>query len=176
MCIRDSHSFLINNIRKVKRNGKTIEKKYAPKSIIVHMSTLRGYLEYHDIVFSPRWWKSQSKKGKGNETILEDRIPTREELGKILTHGDARDRAFFLTMLSSGMREEELCSITYDIEKKEGMIDFNSNPVMIKIPADISKTKKKRFTFISIEAKNSLMEWLKLREAVSYTHLTLPTN
>ena len=147
------HSHLINTPRK------NTNKPYAPKSIIVHMSTLRGYLETHDIIFSPRWWKAQTKKGKGNDIILEDRIPTREELGKILTHGDARDRAYFLTMLSSGMREEELCNITID------MMDFKSNPVMINIPATISKTKKRRFTFISIEAKNSLEEWLKLRES-----------
>jgi len=135
------------------------KKPYAPKTIIVHMSTVRGYLEEHDIIFSPRFWKKILKRGKGNEIILEDRIPTREELDKILTHGDARDRAFFFTMLSCGMREEELCRITFD------MIDFDSNPVMIKIPARISKTKKKRITFISVEAKNALMEWKKIRSS-----------
>jgi len=122
------------------------------------MSTLRGFLEEHDIIFSPRFWKKLHNKGKGNEIILEDRIPTREELEKILTHANARERAYFLSMLSSGMREKELCLITED------MIDFDSEPVMIKIPANISKTKRKRFTFISVEAKNSLNEWLKIRK------------
>lgn len=152
------HSHLINKKRTIKKNSHVIEKTYAAKTIVVHMSTLRGYLEFHDIIFSPRWWKAQTKKGKGTDTILEDRIPTREELQKILTHGDARDHAFFLTMLSSGMREEELCKVSMD------NVDFESNPVMIKIPADISKTKKKRFTFVSIEAKNALEEWKKLRD------------
>ena len=143
----------------VKSNSKKTGRPFAPKTIIVYMSALRGYLEEHDIIFSPRFWKKLHKKGKGNDTILEDRIPTREELEKILTHGNSRDRAFFMIMLSSGMREEELCKIT------DKHIDFESNPVMIKIPAHISKTKKRRFTFISIEAKTSLLEWLKIKDA-----------
>jgi len=149
---------LIYNGNLLKKISKKTGKLYAPKTINIHISAIRQYLEEHDIILSPRFWKKINQRGKGNETILEDRIPTREELGKILTHADARNRAFFMTMLSSGMREEELCRINI----KD--FDFESEPVTITIPATISKTKKKRKTFCSIEAKNCLLEWLKLRD------------
>lgn len=147
------NSHLLNTPRP--RTGKP----YAPITVNIHISAIRGYLEEHDILLSPRFYKNIIKRGNGSDTILEDRIPTREEIEKLLIHGDARDKAFFLTMLSSGMREEELCGITIT------NINFDSNPVIIKIPANISKTKKKRFTFISVEAKYALQEWLKIRES-----------
>ena len=77
---------------------------------------------------------------------------------EILTHANARERAFFLTMSSSGLREKELCLLKIDD------FDFNSNPVMIKVSAKISKTKKKYFSFCSVEARNALVEWKKIRD------------
>ncbi|MCJ2514028.1 MAG: site-specific integrase [Candidatus Thermoplasmatota archaeon] len=133
-------------------------KEYAPLSIKQHISTIKGYLEEHEIIFSPRFWKSLNTTGKGNQTVLEDRIPTRKELDKILTHATARERAFFLTMLSTGLRAKELCLL--DIER----FNLNSNPVKIDIPAKISKTKKKRYTFCSVEERDALLEWKKIRD------------
>lgn len=131
----------------------------SPNTIPQRMSVIRGYYEENGIIFTPRFWRNLNKRGLGYENVLEDRIPTIKELQQIMEHcKDAREKAFFLMMLSSGIRETEMITI------KIKDINFNLEPVMIKVSASASKTKKKRFTFISMEAKNALLEWLKIRD------------
>jgi integrase len=135
------------------RNGRP----YAPKSIPPKMSCIKVFLEEHDIVFNPRFWRKLSKRGKGNEPIREDRIPKIDELKAILSHARIHEKAFFMVMLSSGARETELCNITLDD------INLDSTPNEIKIRGLIAKNKKTRITFITNEARDALMQWLKVR-------------
>ena len=43
------------------------------------------------------------------------------------------------------------------------MIDLEHDPPKITLPAKITKTKRKRITFISNEAKDLVLEWLTYR-------------
>ena len=133
--------------------------KDSPNTIPQRMSVIRGYFEENNVIFIPRFWRNLNRRGLGYENVLEDKIPTIAELQNILTHTrDAKEKAFFLMMLSSGLRENEL------IQLKTKDIDFDSNPVTISVPALNAKTKKKKFSFISIEAKEALLEWLKVKD------------
>ena len=143
----------------MKRYNVYLGEHLSPTSIPIRISAVKEFLEDNDIIIRPRIFKQISRRNPVPEPISEDRIPTTSELKQILTHGDARSKSFFLVMISSGIRPEELCQI------ETSMIDFDSNPVSIKIPASISKTKRQRFTFISTEAKESLLEWLKVKDA-----------
>lgn len=135
-----------------------MNEKYSPKSIPPHKSTIKGFLEENDIDLPNKFWKNLTRRGKGTEPVREDRAPTINELQQILNHcSNALERAFFLMMASSGIRPEELCRLT--IKK----VDFDGCPVKIRIPANISKNKKRRVTFISNEAEGAVLEWLKVR-------------
>ena len=63
-----------------------------------------------------------------------------------------------LLQMSSGMRIGELIQIRIDD------INWDSTPVEINIRAEVSKTQKERYVFISSEASYALTEWLKVRQ------------
>ncbi|MCX6653496.1 MAG: tyrosine-type recombinase/integrase, partial [Candidatus Bathyarchaeota archaeon] len=63
-------------------------------------------------------------------------------------------KSMILCLASSGMRVGEL------LQLRESSVDFTKTPVMVTIPSAITKTKKKRVTFISQESVKILKEWL----------------
>lgn len=140
-------------------------KKHNAKSIPPQLSTIRNFLDEYEISFREKFWKNIAKRGLGNDSVREDRIPTLKELQTILNYGEIVDRAYCLVMCSSGIRESELCKVTMDD------IDFESDPVMIKISAKIAKNKKKRITFMSDEARDAVLDWMRFRKKYVATNL-----
>jgi integrase len=113
------------------------------------------------VKLDPEEIKTIIKRNKGmgsNRPLTKDRPPSYVELRQILTHGETVEKTFYLMLLSSGMRIGELCSI------KIQNVYMNENPVRIDIPSNFTKTGERRTTFISNEAKNFLVEWLKIRQ------------
>ncbi len=100
-------------------------------------------------------WKDLSKRTRGSRAVIEDYIPTREDIKKLVSHGGAMERALILSLTSSGIRIGELCQI------KEEDIDFDSKPVKINIRREYTKTGNRRITFVSNECAESLREWIK---------------
>jgi integrase len=87
---------------------------------------------------------------------------TKEMLKEILIHGDAKAKAMFLVLASSGMRIGELVKINLRD------VDTTSKPIKIIVRYDgpnTVKNKSSRVTFISDEATVALQEWLKIRTA-----------
>jgi hypothetical protein len=74
-----------------------------------------------------------------------------------MTIADARDRAFCLCMATGGMRESELVQL-----KKENF-DFTHKPTKVTIQGTKTKNKSSRITFISGEATNALLAWMRIR-------------
>ena len=79
----------------------------APKTIKSKVACIRGFLEDNDVELKPRVWKGFNRRGKGSQAITRDKAPTNTILKQILTHGTAKEKAIFLMMSSSGMREGE---------------------------------------------------------------------
>ena len=99
-----------------------------------------------------------SRRIKGTRARTQDSVPSTEELGKILMQMPLHGNALFLTLASSGMRIGECLQLTlYDIKLDE-------DPVRIEIPGGITKNGNRRTTFISSEAKQYIIEWLKNRK------------
>ena len=126
-----------------------------PKSITVHLSILRTFLLENDVELPKIFWRRLSRRVKGNKAITQDRVPTKEELRRILNHLPLRAQAFYLALASSGMRIGEALQLV------ENDIDLSKTPVLIKIRGEYTKTGNSRITFISSEAKEFLEEWLK---------------
>jgi len=134
------------------KEGKT------PKTISDAVSVVRVFLKENRINLDDKVWDNIRRRGKGREPITEDKAPTNRQLKSILIHGDAKSKALFLILSSSGMRITEALSLI------PSDIDFNSNPTKINIRAITTKTKSKRVVYISNEARDSLMEWLKIKD------------
>jgi integrase/FtsZ-binding cell division protein ZapB len=131
--------------------------KYAPKTQILKFGTIKSWLEINSITINPGVLRSL--KGKGNQdAISEEHIPTNEEVERILKHLPLHGRALSLVILSSGMRPGEAHHLTFSD------IDMEQNPWRIFLKAKATKTGKKRWTYLSHQAKAELEAWMGYRE------------
>jgi len=136
--------------------------KYAPCTRIARISCVKLLFEENDINLSTKTKKKLKRKTRRSKPITLDVIPTNQELKQILQRAEMKARALFLIASSSGMRINEILQLEPDD------IDLNSDPVKIYIRAETTKTKRARLTFMSNEAKEALLEWLKERD--NYLH------
>jgi len=107
-----------------------LNKKYAPKSANNYTNVIKIFFRDNRIYFNEGLWQRLRKRGKGNYAVTQDRAPEPYELRKIMTHTDAKGKALFLTLVSSGMRIGEA------LELEPDDIDFNYNPTKINIRAE----------------------------------------
>lgn len=131
-----------------------------PKTAKTYLGATKEYLGYNGIEFTQRQLKTiRLKLPKGGVRTVESDMD-RNIVQQVLQHTDIKGRALFLSLASSGMRIGEALQITLD-----DLVPFlNENPVMIKIRGEYTKTGEQRFVFISGEAKDALVEWLKVRD------------
>ena len=134
-------------------------KHMPPNTVRQYLSVIKVFLQEFYIDLPNKFWNSFKKRMKGTRTRVQDIVPTKKQFKKIITHGNALEKALVTTLLSSGMRIGELCQITiHDI-------DFDFQPVKIEIRAEYTKTGNKRTVFISEESKEFIQEWLKEKPA-----------
>ncbi|NIO39716.1 MAG: hypothetical protein GTO41_05690, partial [Burkholderiales bacterium] len=103
------------------------------------------------------WPKIQAEVLPGEEVVVEDRMPTKDELKELLNIGSLRDRVMTLMATSSGLRVGALASLTLgDISLDEEI------PRMIvkrKPGRKVSRKMKAFATFITPEAKTMLLQY-----------------
>jgi len=94
---------------------------------------------------------------KGGAATI-DKVMDHNVICKALKGSDIRSRALVLTLASSGLRIGELLSL------KMSDIDMNLNPCMINVRAENAKNGHARYTFISSEARDTIFDYLKVRD------------
>jgi len=129
-----------------------------PKTRNTKLAIVKGLIEDQEIPLPVKFWKNLRHKRKGSRAATLDRVPTEQEFQRMLRHGDVKDRALFLFVMSSGIRIDEALKTSPD------MIDLEQDPPIIKLPGSITKNGDPRITFISQEAKEYLQEWMKVRK------------
>lgn len=128
----------------------------APKTVGSRLNAVKVFLDENCINFPKRFFKNMN--GKVTEAITEEKVPSNEELRRIVEYLPVQGKALTLILSSSGMRIGEAVQIEVND------IYLNRDPVRIKIRSEYTKTGKKRITFISPEAKQAVEEWLKFRD------------
>ena len=141
-----------------------------PLTIRTFLAAIKGFLEHNDVELKQKYWKGLTRRIRGKRARTRDRIPSNKELRQMMSFMDAKGRALFLLLSSSGMRIGEALKL------KLTDIDLLSNPVKIEIRGETTKSGDPRYTFISSEAKEALKLWLKIRSkyiktAVGRSHL-----
>ena len=135
-----------------------IKEEYSPKAIHNYISSVKMFLEHHRIDLDKMFWKKLRQRGieKTNDSVCNFKIPKPEDLKKILTHASTKSRAMFLLQSSSGMRIGEICNLKIsDID-----LDYEFPHITLRD----TKTRSKGRTRCSIEAKEAIKEWLKVRK------------
>jgi len=131
----------------------------APKTRQGRISVLRQFYQYHEVPAPPQLWKRLRGRGRGTRPLTMDQPPTPAELRMILTHARLPYRAIYLVLATSGLRVGELQQLTLRD------VDLSKDPAVIKVRGETSKTGNSRVTFMNGEAKEAVLEWLKVREA-----------
>jgi len=139
-----------------------IKQGLSPKTISNGVGCLRVFFKQYRIQLDEVVWENMRRRGPGCKPITEEMPLTRDMLKKLLIHGDSKAKSLFLVMSSSGMRVAEV------VQLKLCDVDFESKPTKIFVRYDTTtrsvKNKSGRITFISDEAKEALLEWLKQRD------------
>ncbi|MCJ7633655.1 site-specific integrase, partial [Candidatus Bathyarchaeota archaeon] len=134
-------------------------KEAPPKTIHLRISSVRTFLLENHIELRQIFWRSLSRRIRGSDARTEDRVPSNLELRKILTHMPIQGKALYLTVSSSGMRIGETLQLRLED------IDLNYDPAKISLRGEITKSGDPRRAFISGEAKEYILEWLKCRDS-----------
>lgn len=125
-----------------------------------YLKPLRLFTSMNDLL-NVNW----AKIGKGmppEQRSAEDRIPTVEEIQRLLEHKDRRIKPIVLTMLSCGMRVG-----SWDHLKWKHVIPIQRDGQIIAAKIILKNTKinnKNYFSFITPEAYKALKEWIDFRQ------------
>jgi integrase len=119
------------------------------------MATLRKFLRKNKIVLEDDIWEDMI--GRCARPASQDTPPTTAELRSILQHMKPKGKAFTLIEATSGLRGGELLQI------RMADVELERDPAVIIIPGAMTKNGAPRITFMSSEARDATMEWLKVR-------------
>jgi len=127
-------------------------------SKIIQPQTIRGYVSHVNGYFNYRGIKLSSldlKAIRYPREIKEEKYPlSKENIRLILDNSSYRRKTLYLVLASSGMRIGE----TMGLRKKD--FDTSGKRIRINIPAKITKGKRSRSTFVSLEVQSYLMKRL----------------
>ena len=132
-----------------------------PKSASAFMSGVRSWLEFTlDVELSRKQMRLlRGRLPKGSKARTEEAELTREVLRRILTHTDVKGRALFLFLAASGVRVGEALQLKLDD------LNLDADPPEVYVRGEYTKSGDRYQTFLTSEAKEALLEWLKVRQA-----------
>ena len=130
----------------------------APLTVKLKISNVKTFLMENDIELPQKFWRKIGRRIKGSRALTLDKVPSNEELRKVLSHMPIHGKAISLLLSSSGIRIGEALGLCLD----DLLLD--EEPVRIQIRGEITKTGNSRYAFASREAKEAINEWLKVRK------------
>jgi hypothetical protein len=157
---KDNVNWVFTNILKfVLFHKERIHKKeISGATLINYLKAIKLFCEMSDISIN---WKKITRGLSRGKRYANDRIPTLEEIRKIVEYPDRRIKPIVCTMCSSGIRLG-----AWDYLKWKHIIPIRNdkNEVIaakVKVYAD---EEEEYFSFISLEAYSHLNEWMAYRE------------
>lgn len=131
---------------------------------------LRSYLDHHDIALRKIY------VGDTDTTLVEDEpLLTPEQLRDIVTAATPRGRVIIALVAWSGLRPEVLGNhdasdgLTIgdlpDVDVANGKVAISHHPIQVVVRRELSKIRKRYFSFLCAEGVDYLREYLERRQA-----------
>jgi integrase len=130
---------------------------------------VKSWLRYNEVAVE--WTPALNVQSAA--TLENERVPSAEELRRLLSVLSTRDRAAVLVLASSGVRIGVLASrITAagltlsalpDLRLETEGPKFESTPAIVRVPAALSKSGKEYYTFMTGEAAEAVVSYLQDR-------------
>jgi len=134
------------------------------------MKSVKSWLSFNGISIKQ---KIKVKGVDSTPSLKDEKIPSQEELKKIFLSGDKKSRVASSLMAFSGIRPEVLGNYKGsdglkvmdfpELEIKDNEVTFTKIPTMIIIRPELSKTRKRYFTFFGSEGCQYLKDYLEER-------------
>ena len=131
---------------------------FAPNYISSTLKAVKSWLAHNNVTLGR---KIKISNTNDTPSLKNERIPTQDELKRILASGDPRSRAACILMAHAGLRPEVLgdylgndglkISDLPEMKIDNGIVSFKVIPTMITIRTELSKTRKQYFSFIGQE-------------------------
>ena len=144
--------------------------KYAGSYLVSIIKIVRSWLTHNGKEIKR---KVKVRGAEQSPTLRKEKIPTQEELKKILGSATIQSRVTCSLIAFSGLRPESIGNYEGEdglaiedlpeLEIKKASIDFNKIPTLVTVRPELSKTKKQYFTFLGAEGCNYLKEYLESR-------------
>jgi integrase len=134
-------------------------KEIAEGTLHNYIKSIRLFFSMNDIIIN---WKRIGKGMPAERHSADDRIPTIQEIKKLLEHPDRRIKPIVFTMLSAGIRVG-----SWDHLKWKHVIPIFRNDVVVAAKLILKNTKIKNreyFSFITPEAYHALKDWMEFRK------------
>ena len=128
-------------------------------TLVNYLKAIKLFYSMNDIIIN---WK---KIGKGVPTErhnADDRIPTIDEIKKLLEHPDRRIKPIVYTMLSAGIRVG-----SWDYLKWKHIIPIFRNDILVAARIILKNTKinnREYYSFITPEAFHAVKDWMDFRK------------
>ena len=133
----------------------TSKARLAPKSTRLLIAATKRLLEDElDFEWSPTKLRKIKRILPKDKPRSVDRVPTSEEIYRLVQRASMRTRTALLLQLTSGLRTNECAQLRIEY------FDFNSSPIKLRLPGEITKSKEARITFITEECGRALKEFL----------------
>jgi hypothetical protein len=139
------------------QNNRVLKREITGGTIRNYVKSIKLFCEMGDI---PVAWKKITRGLPRERQYADDRIPTIEELRKLLDYPDRRIKAIVCTMSSSGIRLG-----AWDYLKWGHIIPIkrNNQIVAAKIKVYAGEEGEEYFSFTTAEAYHELDKWIKYR-------------
>lgn len=144
--------------------------KFTPNYISSILKGVKSWLAYNNKSLTRKIRISDSGISK---TLKDERVPSQDELKRILQAGDPRERACCILMAHSGVRPEVLGDyhgedgLTVgdipEMEIENGEAKFTKIPAIVSVRSELSKTGKPYITFIGDEGCSYLKAYIEER-------------
>lgn len=154
---------LIRDAAKMKRDGKL--DSYISK----FFEGLRSFFRFHRVAFDGFPSLSPIK----GASLANERVPTPDELGRVLDRLSLRGRVLALFMAHAGVRPGVLGSYQGesglrladlpDLKLEKGGASFPEVPFVIRVPANLSKTRVSYVTFGTAQLATAFLSYLDER-------------
>jgi integrase len=158
------HSLLLDFIDDEEQQGK------AGSFIETSIKAVRSWLDFNGVQMT---YKVKIRGARQTPTLQDERVPTQDELRRILHAAIPKDRCSCVLMAHSGLRPEVLGNYLgtdglrikdfseLRIQGKD--LAFETIPTLVTVRPELSKSRRQYFTFLSEEGCEYLVEYLKER-------------
>ena len=146
------------------------EEQYAGSYLVSIVKIVRSWLAYNGKEIKR---KIKVKDAERSTTLRNERVPTQEDLKKILGNATIQSRVTCSLMAFSGLRPETIGNYggndglrigdLPDLEIHGREVSFKNIPALIVVRPELSKTKRQYFTFLGPEGCRYLKEYLESR-------------